>query len=237
MTAGRARGCDYSSAQSIRQLQATLPEISFGIVKATQGTGYVSPTVVGQVVELRKASKLVGAYHFLDPAADGVLQWDHFESVIRPLGVWWVAVDHEALEGVLPADHVVEAFIRRGAQRGYKVGRYGSAGTVMRRNLGEAWRWVAEWSPAPPALRWDVWQCSSGGNRQDFDVFRGDELELSRFVESLKPKPKPAAARWWLRDLRLGKSMGPYRLAHLAAILGVYLARHPGSVAYTLERK
>lgn len=232
----RARGCDYSSAQSIRQVQASLARVDFGIVKATEGIGYVSSQLAGQVVELRKAGKLVGAYHFLTED-DGVRQWDHFESIIRPLGISWVAVDHERDErGVIPADHIAQAFIRRGRQRGYKVGRYGSAGGTMLRNLGESWRWVADWTATPPRTSWQVWQFSDGEGRQDFDVYHGDAAQLAAFYSSLHPKamPKP---RWWLRDVAGGRSFGPYLLARAAAVLVAYAVRHPKSTAFTLERK
>ena len=233
----RARGADFSAYQSIGHVDAVAQQIDFGLVKATQGTGYVNPQLNGQVTVLRRHKKIVGVYHFLT-SDDPVAQWDHFETVIRPLGIYLVAVDHERGAGAdpIPADHIAQAFIRRGRQRGYKVGRYGSSGVTMNRGLGEAWRWVAAYQPAPPAVAWHVWQFSDGNGAQDWDVFHGDAAQLARFVATLKPKPAPPPARWWLRDVAGNRTLGPYRLARLVPALAAYSVRHPKVSAYTLRR-
>jgi hypothetical protein len=182
---------------------------------------------------------VVGIYPPLEPHVDGAAQWDHFERAAQShlVGLHGVllAVDHEPLSGVLPADAVARAFIRRGQARGYKVGRYGSAGQTMRYVLGENWRWVAEWGSSPPLVRWDVWQFSGAG-KQDWNVFRGDRAQLHAWAVTMSTpvKPKP---RWWLHDAHTGKTLGPFRLARLGPALVYYAARHSSSRSYTLERR
>jgi GH25 family lysozyme M1 (1,4-beta-N-acetylmuramidase) len=233
----RARGADFSSFQSEAATRAAIARgLAFGIVKLTQGAGYVNPLARTQVKLLREDGAVVGLYHFLEPHIDGARQWDHFEQTLRASLLYagvLVAVDHEPLNGVLPADAVARAFIRRGQHRGFRVGRYGSSGTTMRYVLGENWRWVAQWTASPPAGRWDVWQFSGTG--QDWNVFRGDRAQLHAWAAAMAT-PAPPKPRWWIHDVTTKHALGPYRLARVAPAFLTYAARHPRSTHYTLER-
>lgn len=232
----RARGGDFSSYQDEAATRKAIAHgLDFGIVKATQGLGYVNPLLHLQLKLLREHGAIAGVYHFLEPGENGARQWDFFEQTSSAGVVRLVAVDHEANEhGVTPADDVVRAFIRRGRQRGYRVGRYGSSG-VMRRSLGEDWRWLAWWNPGPPPLKWDVWQFSSAGG-QDWNVFRGDVAALHRWAAANSQITRPAL-RWWIHDDAAQRALGPFRLARAGGALVAYALRHPRSGAYTVTRQ
>lgn len=60
------RGIDISSWQSDLDLNEI--NVDFAIVKATQGTGYVSPSCDKHVQQAIKSGKLFGYYHFADGA-------------------------------------------------------------------------------------------------------------------------------------------------------------------------
>lgn len=231
----RARGSDFSSWQPVDEVARIAPSISFAFVKATEGLDYLNPLFAQQVHELHRHGVHVGYYHFLDPAADAVAQWDHFEQSIAGKVRAPVALDYEA-KGATDAQ--AKAFIRRGRQRGYRVGLYGSE-TVCKRRLGQAWRWVAKWSDKPPVSRWDVWQFTNGHGRQDYNVYAGDLHHLrawwQRQSDPLRRKVRP---RWWLTDLDHSNApQGPLWLVQVGARLLAYARAHPGSHLYTLERK
>jgi hypothetical protein len=229
------RGADFSSYQDNAAVAHAIEQkIVFAFVKTTQGVGYVNPKRAAQLSLLRGRGVRVGVYHFLTADADGAAQWDQFEKTI-PAGAL-CAVDHESDGGVTPPDHVVQAFIRRGHQRGFKVGRYGD-GRVIRRHLGEDWTWVAWWSATPPPFHWDFWQFSNGAGKQDWNLYRGDVHALDALIVKTRPKPAPRPARWWFHDDRVKLARGPYRLPALAAALVAYLGRRPKTGRLRLERK
>lgn len=239
-----ARGADFSSAQTGGEVSAVIRQgIHFAMVKATEGVHYTSTAMRWQIGLLEANGVAAGLYHFLSPDVDGADQWDYFEQWIgysHPSG--FVAVDHERDEhGVLPRDDIARAFIRRGHQRGYKVGRYGD-NDVIRRNLGEDWTWAAWWSRTPPPFKWKLWQFSDGGGKQDWNVFNGDVAELERWLATLQRshpavRPKPLAKRWWLHDDFTKAARGPFLLPRLAAAVVVYATRHPRTARLRLERK
>lgn len=233
----RARGADFSSAQDLAAVRRAADEITFGFVKTTQGVGYINPSAQEQFRVLN--GKVRGVYHFLTADADGAAQWDHFEAHLVYPKPHLFAVDHETLNGVMPPDHIVQAFIRRGHQRGFKVGRYAN-GSVFRRapSLGEDWRWVAWWAPTPPPFKWDVWQFSDGDGKQDWNVYNGDLAQLKTWAKraGMRTRPRPVL-RWWLHDDFAKLARGPFRLPAIGAALVAYAARHPKSSRLRLERK
>lgn len=233
----RARGADFSSYQSLAQVEQTRSQgIAFAFVKLTQGTGYLNPLASEQIAHLRARGVRVGVYHFLSADADGAAQWDHFERAIGGR-ICPVAVDHEPEKGVMPADYIARAFIKRGQQRGYKVGRYASGSVFQRtRSLGENWRWVAWWAPTPPPFKWDVWQWSNGGGKQDWNYFNGDTVALAKWFGRMGFAYRPVR-RWWLHDDFAKLARGPFRLPRLGAAVVAYAARHPKSSRLRLERK
>ena len=60
--------------------------VEFGFVKATEGTGYVSPTYERQRAAARRPGIPVGAYHFARPDADDgpLAEADHIVEVATP---------------------------------------------------------------------------------------------------------------------------------------------------------
>lgn len=240
-----ARGADFSSFQDDAAMTAALHRgLHFGIVKATEGVDYTNPRARTQVARLETSGAHVALYHFLRHDVDGARQWDYFEAQAGHWGrgvqgrSYPVACDQETDRGVLVPDHVARAFIRRGQQRGWKVGRYGDA-RVMGRGLGEDWRWYARWAGTPPRGRWDIWQFSSAGG-QDWNVFHGDALELARWwtaMSSPAKRKRTPPRRWWLRDELHARALGPYRLPAVPAVLLAYAARHPKVARLELVRK
>lgn len=238
----QARGADFSSAQTGADVSAVIRKgIHFAIVKATEGVSYTSTAMRWQLHLLEANGVAAGLYHFLKPDVDGATQWDYFE----PWAAWlrrapgFVAVDHEPDEhGILPSDEIVRAFIRRGHQRGYKIGRYGD-NDVIRRNLGEDWTWAAWWAPTPPPFKHKLWQFSDGAGRQDWNVFNGDVAELDRWLTTLQTRAvlKQPPKRWWLHDDTRKAALGPYLLPRLGAAVLAYALKHPRTTTLRLERK
>lgn len=233
----RARGADFSSNQTVEETARVADGwgggIRFAFVKASQGVDYVNPLFVHQVDVLRSRGVKVGYYHYLDPGVDGAAQWDHFEQSISRVRAP-VALDYEA-EGT--TDQQAKAFIARGRQRGYRVGLYGGAHIVSRR-LGQAWRWIADYSQAPPSGRWDVWQFTDTGGVQDFNVFRAGNQALAAWWDrQAKPRRGKVKPRWWLTDTEQHTALGPYWLLQVGIRLLAYARQHPHSHTYTLERK
>ena len=245
----RARGADFSSYQTLPVTEAAIAQdggLQFGIVKLTEGLRYVNPLYRQQVQALRNHGALVGAYHFLSPS-DGARQWDHFESVLGFTGVRLVAADYEA-KGV--TDQVARAFIRRGHQRGYKVGLYASR-SVVTRKLGQDWTWAAWWNPAPPPFAWDIWQFAAGQDgAPDWNVYRGTLEQLHTFAARVAAAPQvgpgnggggvylqPRPRAWWIHDEQAGTALGPFPLPVALTRLTAYALGHPRSGRYSLERK
>ncbi len=235
----RARGADYSSFQTLQVVSASTHAnaLSFAFVKTTQGIEYVNPLARQQIAVLEQGGRHVGLYHFLSHESDGARQWDHFESTLHWNHSPVVACDQETDNGVLVPDAIASAFIRRGHQRGYKVGRYGDA-RVMGRRLGEDWRWYARWAMTPPAGAWDFWQYAAGEHGSpDWNVFRSTPAELDAWWKRHAHTERPRPPRWWLHDELAKHALGPYRLGRLAPALAVYLVRHPRSHRFELVRK
>jgi lysozyme len=63
----------------------SLGAIDFLIIKASQGTTETDSAFAARWAEIKAAGKIRGAYHFLDPLADGVAQAQHFWSVVKSL--------------------------------------------------------------------------------------------------------------------------------------------------------
>lgn len=228
----RARGADFSSAQTLAEVVEVAKIIDFAFVKASQGVDYVNELLFHQILELRRRGVRVGFYHFLEPEVDGASQWDFFEQTIRQFPGTAVALDYEAAG---TTDEQARAFIRRGRQRGFRVGLYGGW-EVTKRRLGQDWRWTAYWSQKPPPARFDVWQFTDGGGRQDYDVFKHGLVELHLWWVKQSRRRAPRE-RWWLRDEARAVAIGPLRTATVGLRFVAYSLRHPRSRRYLLERK
>lgn len=87
-------GIDISNWQAGIDL-AQVPS-DFVIVKATEGTNYVSPSFNAQINGAANAGKLLGVYHYINGAgADGEMQ--HFYNAIKPwVGKAIICLDWES---------------------------------------------------------------------------------------------------------------------------------------------
>lgn len=92
-------GVDVSSYQAPAYSTAGL---SFSIVKATEGTGYINPNYAAQVDCARKGGLVAGHYHYLD-GTDAVAEFNHFAAVAKVGPGDIVALDWEATNATAAA--------------------------------------------------------------------------------------------------------------------------------------
>jgi len=74
-------GEDVSNHQPDHDWQAS--PARFGIIKATEGTGFRDPTFARHWQELAKKGIVRGAYHFAHPANDPVAEAEHFLAMVN----------------------------------------------------------------------------------------------------------------------------------------------------------
>lgn len=98
-------GVDVSSYQPV---DFSTSALSFSFIKATEGTGYVSPVQSGQAAHARAAGLVVGWYHFLQPG-DMAAQAQYFVTQCASEPGDILAADWE-VAGVSSADK--DAFLR-----------------------------------------------------------------------------------------------------------------------------
>lgn len=89
-----------------------LVDYDFAIIKATQGTGYISPSWRTQADIARTREKKVGLYHFAD-GVDPVAEADFFLSVVKDyIGAAVLVLDWEA-HAISRGPNYVRAFVKR----------------------------------------------------------------------------------------------------------------------------
>lgn len=137
------------------------------IIKATQGTGYVSSSLSAQVAGARAAGLPVGLYHFCD-SSDPAAQARHFLSVAGPLvrrGIEPLIFDFEG-EGATHAGlDVMRRAVRAAGHRTatYTGGYWDTAGSSTCAECADDPLWLAAYrstQPAPkrPWTRVALWQ-------------------------------------------------------------------------------
>lgn len=90
-------GIDISSWQQGINV-AAVQGVDFAIVKATQGTGYTSPTFAAQVESTVNAGKLLGVYHYIS-GGNAQAEAAHFVNSVRAyVGRAVLALDWESEE-------------------------------------------------------------------------------------------------------------------------------------------
>lgn len=90
-------GIDISSWQQGINVSA-VQGVDFAIVKATQGTGYTSPTFAAQVESTLNGGKLLGVYHYVSGGNAGA-EAAHFVNTVRAyVGRAVLALDWESEE-------------------------------------------------------------------------------------------------------------------------------------------
>lgn len=91
-------GIDISRHQGSVDFNAVKSQVSFVIIKATEGTGFTDPKFNEYLTEIRKVGLLAGAYHFARPDLNNtaIEEADWFLSVYKPLPGEFLALDYEA---------------------------------------------------------------------------------------------------------------------------------------------
>lgn len=202
-------GIDISNWQSISA--ANTDGADFVVIKATQGTGYVSPTCDQQYQLAKSVGKKVGVYHYAS-GGDPIAEADFFINNTQGyLNEALIALDWESAQNPRFGEHAswCLAFLARFYQRtGIKPVIYMSA-SVLR---------AADWSALPrndyglwiagyPDNRnsWDVpdfiysaspwdfyalWQYTSSGGVLDRDVFSGDRAAWDAYARAIAQAPQ-----------------------------------------------
>jgi lysozyme len=168
----------------LSQYQAATPPLAgldFAIVKATEGDGYTDPRYHAHAADVRRAGKVLAAYHFGRSEASGAAQAAHFLSVVGS-DTKLVALDIEGASA--PSDAQAREFIAACRKAGKRTGVYHSlSGFPL--GLGQDFNWVADWrGQGAPSIPWAFWQTTSSGavagyaGRLDLDLYSGDLASL-----------------------------------------------------------
>ena len=89
----------------------------FAIVKATEGTGYKSPTMAAQAAKVQSDGKLLGFYHYANGSAGAVAEADYFVDAVSPyIGKAVLALDWEG-DAVSAGPAYAKAFLDRVYER------------------------------------------------------------------------------------------------------------------------
>lgn len=133
---------------------------AFAYIKATEGVGYVSPTLDGQMAGARAAGLVVGAYHYARPGNNPADDARTFAAELRRLSAWQAGNLPPCLDMEEPAGNAagwVRAFIDtlRAELGRREVMVYASSSYVTDQLGGEGWAddgvtlWVAHYGRQP----------------------------------------------------------------------------------------
>ena len=78
----RMNGIDISNWQS--DINVTKMDVDFVVVKATEGTGYTSPSFTKQANDTLNSGKKLGVYHYMSYASSAKQQAEHFVRTVKP---------------------------------------------------------------------------------------------------------------------------------------------------------
>ena len=207
--AALVRGVDVSSWQHpggelIDWVAAKAAGVDFAIVKATQGTDYVSPYLRDDLAGARSAGILVGAYHFVvvGPTGEAQAAWcaSHLAGEVLELGAW---IDWEI--GPIPDWEVTTLYnglVTTLDETRPGTGLYADLdwhARITGQNLKVARLWLADPSAdtAPPGTL--IWQQGSKTVPGIPGLTDSDELLSTRGVNlrppaKAAPVPEPAPA-------------------------------------------
>lgn len=156
--------------------QATTPSLAgkaFVICRATYGAHGDSRYLI-HAQAVRKAGKVLGAYHFARPVTTGDTVAEQVRAfMLMGRDADLLVLDWESDGGngrMTVAD--AKAFIAAVHKQGRRIGLYASESTF--RDLGQDFDWVANWSREPRS--YDIWQYR--GSPLDLDRFRGTVAQL-----------------------------------------------------------
>ncbi len=216
----------------VSQWQANTPTdgASFLIARACYGT-WVDSMYATHERRARAAGLAVGAYCFGRHGDVG----GQVDTLLRVApNADFYALDLESDGANPPMTHEeAAAFIRGMHARGKRCGLYASESGYP--ELGQDWRWVANWA-YQPSIDWQFWQHTGGP--LDRDRFAGTKEDLDTFIgrqkmteQPITPAPAPYVPP------TAGKTPGWYELStlwkavlYLAEALGYDITPTPGWV-------
>lgn len=207
------KGIDISSWQQGINVSA-VQGVDFAIVKATQGTGYTSPTFAAQAESTLNAGKLLGVYHYVS-GGNANAEAAHFVNTVRAylgravLALDWESEENSAWGNVEYLRQVAQEVIRLTGVRPLLYCSQSVLGAVApiasALNCG---LWVAQyanmdatgWQASPwneGAYSCAIRQYSSAGTlagypgRLDLNKFYGDATAWGKYA-AVNGKPAPA---------------------------------------------
>lgn len=132
----------------------SLTKVSFVIVKATEGLT-VDPMWLTHCANVRKAGKMLMAYHYSRDDVDITKQANKFLATVRAVGVDGYALDVEGSFAFSAAQARQFNSIIHNAN--LKIGWYSNVNSY-KGDVGQDWNWIAFYSSAPPPVPYDIWQ-------------------------------------------------------------------------------
>lgn len=221
------QGIDISSWQQGINV-AAVQGVDFAIVKATQGTGYTSPTFAAQVESTLNAGKLLGVYHYIS-GGNANAEAAHFVNTVHAylgravLALDWESEENSAWGNVEYLRQVALEVIRLTAARPLLYCSQSVLGAVApvasALNCG---LWVAQYANMNPtgwqsspwnegAFSCAIRQYSSAGTlagypgRLDLNKFYGDATAWGKYAavngKSTAQTPQPAPAKKSVSEL------------------------------------
>jgi lysozyme len=205
-----AQGLDVSNFQGNYNWAAAVkafPGLAFGIHRLTQGLGAPGtnspdPTARWNHAQIRDNGLRRGAYHFLDPFADGAQQARYFAAMHEQLGLvksdmLWL--DNEtagnSAQAVAACAHAFMTELHSlrpdnpmGVYTFIDFAKEGNCQGLSGWPLWLAYPNASAPAPPPPWVKWTFWQW---GTRTgvDADAFNGTVADLDAWIASFAPSP------------------------------------------------
>ncbi|WDF54436.1 glycoside hydrolase family 25 protein [Mucilaginibacter sp. KACC 22063] len=198
-------GIDVSYAQGkinwkkVKEMDENGLHISFAFIKATEGEKFVDTYFQRNWREAAKTGLICGAYHFFRPEKNGrnqaklLLKTVKLESNDLPL-----VIDVEKLDGVSPEkmrsslDQCLSYLKYHGPGKPIIYSGLSFYTDYLKGYFDEYPLWIAHYDQPDErvnkAANWQFWQHSDKAtvngihHAVDFDTFRGDSLEFSKFL-------------------------------------------------------
>lgn len=208
---------DYNADINEEQ-QARLDDADVIAVKATEGTGYTSPSFPRQWKRAKELGKARIAYHFNHPSLSAVAQNRFFVDTVTNEGLDaedCLALDHETTDGLAPDDVSKQAQTFRDAiqdETKCKLIIYTYINFALLGNcagLGDNPLWIADPShpPANPQIPapwkdWLIHQYGINGRGVDLDLCHFDKVDdLYQYAVLPKsPEPGPDMREVYISD-------------------------------------
>jgi hypothetical protein len=188
-------------------------------IKATEGTGYISPVFQRDWINTKVAGKARMAYHFLHPSISGLAQARFFLDTVNNAGLLdgdCLAVDFEETDGLdaeAAGDTAVAFRAAVEKEANCKLVIYTNlsmAESGACANLGNNPLWIA--NPSRPAGNpqiphpWTKWYFHQWGERKGIDEDICNFKSLEAFYKlAILPKPPPLAPNQRMVRLTDGK--------------------------------